>query len=171
MATQYQPPLTITIRFILLGKYISPVSLTASYDFSFIKDIATTMDRACNVFHAAYDMKPFGQTVDGCSFGSKVHASTEEGGRFVNYSDPVKVQSNSGPSPTQHARHNETPNRRSYPLYRAVEVYRVVRCGGCHIVWTAGSQTAARLSALLTGRALFHRNIKFLFLVLIYVRG
>jgi hypothetical protein len=115
MATQNQPPLTQTVRFIFLGKYISPVSLPASHDFSFIKDIATTMDRACNVFRAANDMNPFGQIEDGCSFGSNVHASTEGGGRFVNYSDPVKVQSNSGASPTQHARHNETPERISYP--------------------------------------------------------
>jgi hypothetical protein len=41
-----------------------------------------------------------------------------------------------------------------------------------HIVLTVGSQIAVRLSALLTGRTLLHRNIiTLIFLVLISVSG
>jgi hypothetical protein len=52
-----------------------------------------------------------------------------------------------------------------------VEAYRVLRCLGSHIVQTIGSQMAVRLSALRTGHALLQRNIIFLLLVLISVRG
>jgi hypothetical protein len=52
----------------------------------------------------------------------------------------------------------------------AVEAYRVVRYRESHIVWTVGSQMAARLSSLRTGHTLLPRNIIFLFLVLISVR-
>jgi hypothetical protein len=51
------------------------------------------MDRDCNVFRAAYDTKPFGQTVEGCSFDSNVHARIYEKGEIsVTYVDPVIMQ-------------------------------------------------------------------------------
>jgi hypothetical protein len=52
-----------------------------------------------------------------------------------------------------------------------MEAYRVVKCSGSHIVQTISSPMAARLSALRTVRALLPRNIIFLLLVLVFVRG
>jgi hypothetical protein len=56
-------------------------------------------------------------------------------------------------------------------LYPAVEAYRVARCEGSHSIHTIGSQLAIRLTDLSTGYALLPRNIIFLLLVLISVRG
>jgi hypothetical protein len=52
-----------------------------------------------------------------------------------------------------------------------MDVYRVVRCIGSHIVETLDSQMAVRFSALRTDYPLLLRNIIFLLLVLISVRG
>jgi hypothetical protein len=48
---------------------------------------------------------------------------------------------------------------------------RGLRCSGSHIVQIIDSEMAVRLSALRTGRALFPRNITFLFLVLILLEA
>jgi hypothetical protein len=52
-----------------------------------------------------------------------------------------------------------------------VEAYSVVRCYGSNIVLTFGSQMAARLSTLRTSRTVILRNIIFLLMVLITLRG
>jgi hypothetical protein len=54
---------------------------------------------------------------------------------------------------------------------QAVKAYRVMKRKGDHTVYTFGSKMAMRLSALHIARALLPRNIIFLFLVLISVRG
>jgi hypothetical protein len=52
-----------------------------------------------------------------------------------------------------------------------MEVYRVVRFWRSHIVKEIGSQMDVSMSVLRTSRALLPRNIIFLSLVLISVRG
>jgi hypothetical protein len=55
-----------------------------------------------------------------------------------------------------------SPVKNLSPL-EAVEVYRVLRFGGSHIVRAVGSHVG-EVSALRTGRSLFPRSIIFLFL-------
>jgi hypothetical protein len=94
---------------------------------------------------------------------SGVYAAPDDGRKAEMCSDPVNY--------VQHLQRLFWRKKVKTSLLQAVEAYRVVRGRGSHIVQANGSQLAIRLLDSCAGRTLLPRNIIFLLLVLISVRG